>query len=80
MRGHPWWGQVVVSVMRGAFLSSRERRVWLKEESNSGRVVGRLVISCEVERSDMTAGRQIELMRRYVKVVVGGGVVSDVDT
>ena len=48
--------------MRGACLSSRERRVSLKEESNSGRVVGGLVISCEEERSDMKAGRQIEFM------------------
>ena len=35
-------------------------------------VVEGLVISCEVERSDMKAGRQIEFMRRYVKVVEGG--------
>ena len=44
-----------------------------KEESNSGRVVGGLVISCEMERSDMKAGRRLEFMRRYVKLVKGGG-------
>ena len=36
-------------------------------------MVVRLVISCEVERSDMKARRQIEFMRRYVKVVEGVG-------
>ena len=48
--------------------------------SNLDRVAVGLVTSCEVERSDMIAGRQIEIMRRYVKVVEGGGRVgSDVE-
>ena len=33
--------------------------------------MGGLVISWEVESSDMKAGRQIEFMRRYVKFVEG---------
>ena len=33
--------------------------------------MGGLVISYEVERSDMKARRQLEFMRRYVKVVEG---------
>ena len=30
--------------------------------SSSGRILGGVVISCQVERSDMKAGRQIEFM------------------
>ena len=37
------WARSVL-VVRGACLSSRERRVSYKEESNSGRVVGGLVV------------------------------------
>ena len=54
----------MVLVMRGACLSSKNE--------GSGTVVGGLVISCEVERSDRKTGIQIEFMRRYVKVVEEG--------
>ena len=46
-----------------SMLTSREWRASLKEESNSGRVAGELVIKCEVERSAMKAKRQIKFMR-----------------